>query len=75
MGDMSLRKFLPWARFAALAIPLFGLVSAMQLGCEATVADDVGIQDSESNRGYGRYGNYGGYGYNGYDGYDGYGYP
>lgn len=68
---MCLAKILPWARFAAIAIPLFGLASAMQLGCEAKLADDVGIQESESNRGYGQYG---GYGYDG-DGYDGYGYP
>ncbi len=81
---MNAQKALSWARIAILAIPLFGLFSAVQLGCEASSANDLSKNDAgpggNADQPYsGNYGKYDGYeapygGYDGYggDGYDGY---
>jgi hypothetical protein len=79
-------NFLSWARVLVLLVPLFGLASAIQLGCDAKSANDVGALKPDGGNGgaspYDRYDGYGTYGddpnYDGYDGYDGYdygGYP
>lgn len=87
---MTLSKTLSWARLAVLVIPLFGLVSAAELACGETTANDVsktpgadaGPANNNKNPGSpnnnnssGGYDDYGGYGYGDDDGgYDNYGY-
>lgn len=79
-----LSTVLSWARLALLLVPLFGIASAVQLGCNAVSSNDVGaLKPADGGAGgpggssnpYGYDSPYGG-DYDGYDGYDdGQGYP
>jgi hypothetical protein len=61
---MTLDSFLARARYLALALPLFALVSTVQGGCiTGTSRYGYGTSDSASTdcTTYGSYGSYGGY--------------
>ncbi len=65
------RSILSHARWLALAFPLYGVLSSVQIGCGSTTTNQI------SSTAYGAYGRgpHGHYGYYGYYGCtDGYGY-
>lgn len=76
---MTYARLVSALRVATLALPLFGLVTALELGCGVTDSNDVGSNSgATTNHHPYAYGG-GDYGYDddGYasDGYGDYGYP
>lgn len=72
---MNFTQLVSRVRYALLLVPLFGLLTSIQVGCGVSEPDGLGNIDADMSTGHNPYG-YGSYGYGsyGYAGYGSYGY-